>query len=114
RDGVARALLVERALVLRRETQPAVLLREAHAGEAAVVQHALELPGVSDLGELLLLALSRPEQPLLAVVAGEVLGQPRSRPGPEGFDALGVGVAHVGSLMVVDGQAACSRRAARR
>ena len=49
------------------EAEAAVLLREAHAGEPAVEQHPLQLAGAGDLGQLRLVALRGPEQPLDAL-----------------------------------------------
>ena len=108
RDVVPRALLVERPLVVGREPEAPVLLGEAHAGETAVVQHPLQLAGVLDLGELLLFARARPQQLLVPSDTREALGQPLPRPDPEVFDALDVGVGHLGASWA---QAACARRA---
>ena len=112
-DRVADALLVERDLVFGGEAEPAVLLREAHAGEPAVEQHPLELAGAGDLGQLLFVALRGAEQPRDALGPREVLRQPAPGPEPEVFDALDVGGAHVQGLGF-GGQAACARRAAMR
>ena len=90
-------LLVERALVLGGETEPAVLAREADAREPAVPEQALQTAVAVDLGELHRLVgagghLVGLVGTTIGVGAWQVVRDPHAGAGPEVLDGLDAGL----------------------